>query len=86
MKKILKWLLPSNEKIAGYVADGIADVINNQTEREAQIAKIATLADKFTDYQKFVTEILVDGKISDDEKQQIAEKIAPIIDYIREKI
>lgn len=45
MKKILKLFLPSNKKIAGYAADGIAKAINSQTERESQIAKYAKLAD-----------------------------------------
>lgn len=82
MKKILKLFLPSNKKIAGYAADGIAKAINSQTERESQIAKYAKLADQFTDYQKFVTEILTDGKISEDEEKQIAEKLLPVVEYI----
>lgn len=35
MMTLLKWLLPSNRKLAGYVADGIAKAINSQAEREA---------------------------------------------------
>lgn len=45
MNKILKFFLPSNKKIAGYAAERIAKAINTQTEREAQIAKYAKLAD-----------------------------------------
>ena len=71
-KSIIKIFLPNSKKIAGYAAEKVANAINSQTEREAQIAKIATMADKFTDYQKFVTQILTDGKISDCEKEQIA--------------
>lgn len=63
-KSIIKIFLPNSKKIAAYAAEKVANAINSQTEREAQIAKVATMADKFTDYQKFVTQILTDGKIS----------------------
>lgn len=45
LKKIIKIFLPNSKKIAGYAAESIAKAINSQTEREAQIAKYATLAD-----------------------------------------
>lgn len=35
MMTLLKWIMPSNRKLAGYVADGIARAINTQAEREA---------------------------------------------------
>ena len=82
LKKIIKIFMPNSKKIAGYAAESIAKAINSQTEREAQIAKYAKLADQFTDYQKFVTQILTDGKISDDEKEQIAQKILPVVEYV----
>ena len=81
-KSIIKIFLPNSKKIAGYAAESIAKAINSQTEREAQIAKIATMADKFTDYQKFVTQILTDGRISENEKEQIAQKILPVVEYV----
>ena len=67
-------------------AESIAKAINSQTEREAQIAKIATMADKFTEYQKFVTEILTDGKISQDEVNEIAARLEPLMAYLKELI
>lgn len=82
MNKILRFFLPSNKKIAAYAAERIAKAINTQTEREAQIAKYAKLADQFTDYQKFVTQILIDGKISEDEEKQISEKLLPVVEYV----
>ena len=44
-KSIIKIFLPNSKKIAGYAAEKIANAINSQTEREAQIAKYAKLAD-----------------------------------------
>ena len=82
LKKIIKIFLPNSKKIAGYAAEKVANAINMQTEREAQIAKYAKLADQFTDYQKFVTQILTDGKISENEKEQIAQKLLPVVEYV----
>ena len=67
-------------------AESIAKAINSQTEREAQIAKVAKMADKFTEYQKFVTEILTDGKISQDEVNEIAARLEPLMAYLKELI
>ena len=82
LKKIIKIFMPNSKKIAGYAAESIAKAINSQTEREAQIAKYAKLADQFTDYQKFVAQILTDGRISDEEKEQIAQKLLPVVEYV----
>ena len=86
VKSIIKMFIPNEKKLAKFAADGIANAINSQTEREAQIAKIATMADKFTEYQAFVTRILTDGKISDGEKDEIAVKLEPIMAYLKELI
>lgn len=67
-------------------AESIAKAINSQTEREAQIAKVAKMADKFTEYQKFVTEILTDGKISQEEVDEIAARLEPLMAYLKEII
>ena len=85
-KKLLKLFIPSSDKIAGYASERIALAINNQTEREDQIAKYAKLLDQFTDYQKFVTQILIDGKISDSEKADIVQKLIPVVEYFLEMI
>lgn len=85
-KSLIKMFIPNEKKLAKMAADGIANAINSQTEREAQIAKIATMADKFTEYQAFVTRILTDGKISDDEKDEIAVKLEPLMAYVKDLI
>lgn len=83
MMKVASWFIPNSKKLAGMAADKIAEAINSQTERESQIAKIATMADKFTEYQAFVTRILTDGKISADEKAEITAKLVPLMDYLK---
>ena len=81
-KKIIKMFMPNSKKIAGYAAESIAKAINSQTEREAQIAKYAKLVDQFTDYQKFVTGILVDGKVDQFEIEEISTRLEPIVAYV----
>lgn len=83
LKSILKLFIPNEKKLSMIAAESIAKAINSQTEREAQIAKVATMADKFTEYQKFVTEILSDGKISQDEIDEIAVRLEPIMAYVK---
>ena len=82
LKKLIKIFIPNEKKLSMMAAESIAKAINSQTEREAQIAKYAKLADQFTDYQKFVTQILTDGRISDNEKEQIAQKLLPVVEYV----
>lgn len=73
--------MPSSKKMATYAAEQIAKAVN-QADKEDQIAKYATIADKATEVQKFVVELLVDGKIDEVEQKEIAEKIQPLIDKI----
>ena len=50
LKSILKLFIPNEKKLSMIAAESIAKAINSQTEREAQIAKVAQMADKFTEY------------------------------------
>ena len=86
LKKLIKLFLPNEKKLSMMAAESIAKAINSQTEREAQIAKVAKMADKFTEYQKFVTEILTDGKISQEEVDEIAARLEPLMAYLKEII
>lgn len=81
IKKIVKMLLPSEKKIAEYATEEIAKAINN-SGKEEMIAKYSTIADQITGVQAMVTRILVDGKISEDEKKEIAEKLEPLFRYL----
>ena len=86
LKKLIKIFIPNEKKLSMMAAESIAKAINSQTEREAQIAKVAKMADKFTEYQKFVTEILTDGKISQEEVEEIAARLEPLMAYLKEII
>ena len=77
--------MPSSKKMATYAAEQIANAVN-QAQKEDQIAKYASIVDKATEVQKFVTEILLDGKIDDVEKEDIAKKIEPLMEKMIELI
>lgn len=85
LKSFIKFFMPSSKKMATYAAEQIANAVN-QAQKEDQIAKYATIADKATEVQKFVTSILLDGKIDDVEKEDIAKEIQPLIEKIIELI
>lgn len=74
IKKLIKMLLPNEKKIAEYATEEIAKAIN-ESGKEEMIAKYSKIADQITGVQAMVTRILVDGKISDDEKVEISEKL-----------
>ena len=77
--------MPSSKKMAVYAAEQITKAVN-QAQKEDQIAKYANIADKATEVQKFVTSILLDGKIDDVEKEDIAKKIEPLMEKLIELI
>lgn len=81
MKKLIKWLMPSSKKLSNMAADKIQNAIN-QSGKEDIIAKYATMADSATEIQKWVTELLVDGKIDNIEKSEITEKLQHLIQKV----
>ena len=58
----------------------------NQSGKEDLIAKYASMADSATEVQKWITELLVDGKIDDIEKSEISDKLEPLLKKIVELI
>lgn len=81
MKKLIKWFMPSSKKLSGMAAEKIQSAVN-QSGKEDLIAKYASMADSATEIQKWITELLVDGKIDDMEKSDIAEKLQPLIQKV----
>lgn len=50
----------------------------NESDKAEMIAKCASIASYATDVQKFVSETLLDGKVSDAEAKQVEEKLIPL--------
>jgi hypothetical protein len=84
MKKVIKWIL-SPKKLSKWSADGIQQAINKSRYSE-QIEKYGALADKITAVQKWMTEILKDGKVDDLERSEIESKLLPVFNKLLELI
>lgn len=80
-KTIAKWFMPSPKKLSNMAAEKIQSAVN-QSGKEDIIAKYATMADSATEIQKWITELLVDGKIDDVEKEEISSKLEPLIQKV----
>lgn len=85
LKKILKLFIPSTKKLSTMAAEKIQAAVN-QSGKEDLIAKYASMADSATEIQKWITELLVDGKIDDMEKSEISDKLEPLIKKMVELI
>ena len=77
IKAIIKLFMPSPQKLANMAAEKIQKAVNESNKAE-MIAKCANIAASVTDIQKFVSDTLIDGKISDDETKQVEEKLIPL--------
>ena len=84
-KAIAKLFLPSPEKLSTITADKIADTINT-SEKQDLIAKYASMALDLTSVQEFISNVLKDGNINEDEKKQIASKLEPLFKYLIDQI
>ena len=64
-------------------AEKIQKVVNESNKAEA-IAKCAGIASYATDIQKFVSDTLIDGKVSDEEATQVEQKLVPLFEKVIE--
>lgn len=78
MKKILmKLLIPKPETLAKMAAQTLQKVVNESGKAE-QIAKYGSIADKATEVQKWLTDMLKDGNIDAKEVDDVAAKLEPL--------
>lgn len=82
MKTVIKWFL-SAKKLAKWSADGIQSAVNGSSCTE-QIAKYGEMADRFTEVQKWLTQMLTDGKIDDIERAEIEARLLPLYEKLME--
>ena len=84
-KALAKLFIPSPKKLSTIAADKIADTINT-SEKQDLIAKYASMALDLTSVQEFISNVLKDGNINEDEKKQIASKLEPLFKYLIDQI
>ena len=81
IKAIIKLFMPSPETLAKMASKQIQAAINDCQKGET-IAKCASIAASVTDIQKFVSDTLLDGKVSDAEAKQVEEKLVPLFEKV----
>ena len=83
LKRLIKTFMPSPQTLAKMAAKQIQDAVNGCQKGET-IAKCANIAASVTDIQKFVSDTLLDGKVSDAETKQVEEKLLPLFEKVVE--
>ena len=83
IKAIMKLFMPKPATLAKMAAKQIQDAVNNCQKGET-IAKCANIAASVTDIQKFVSDTLLDGKVSDEEAKKVEEKLVPLFEKVIE--
>ena len=83
IKALMKIFMPKPQTLAKMASKQIQDAVNNCQKGET-IAKCANIAASVTDIQKFVSETLLDGKVSDEEAKQVEEKLVPLFEKVVE--
>lgn len=84
-KLLIKMFMPSAEDIANMATDAVAKFIN-ESGREEAIAKYGTIADEFTKVQAKITSWLKDGKIDEQEKDELRRALIPLADKLVKEV
>lgn len=81
IKRLVMMLVPSPQALANMAAKQIQAAINNSQKADT-IAKCASIAAYATEIQKFVSDMLLDGKVSDEEAKQAEDKLVPLFEKV----
>ena len=83
IKTLIKLFMPSSQTLANMAAEKIQKAVNESNKADT-IAKCASIASSITDIQKFVSDTLIDGKVSDEETKRIEDKLVPLFEKVIE--
>ena len=83
IKTLIKLFMPSSQTLANMAAERIQKAVNESNKADT-IAKCASIASSITDIQKFVSDTLIDGKVSDEETKRIEDKLVPLFEKVIE--
>lgn len=81
IKTLIKMFMPKPATLAKMAARKLQKAVN-ESDKAEMIAKCANIASYATDIQKFVSDTLLDGKVSDDEAKQVEEKLVPLFEKV----
>lgn len=83
IKSLAKMFVPSPRSLANMAAKQIQVAVNESNKAE-MIAKCASIAAYATEIQKFVSDTLLDGKVSDEEAKKAEDKLVPLFEKVIE--
>ena len=83
LKMIVKMFMPKPATLANMASKRIQAAINGCQKAE-MISKCANIASSVTDIQKFISDTLLDGKVSDEETKQVEEKLVRLFEKVIE--
>ena len=83
IKAIMKLFMPKPATLAKMASKRIQEAVNGCSKADT-IAKCAGIAASVTDIQKFVSDTLLDGKVSDEETKQVEQKLVPLFEKVIE--
>ena len=87
IKWILKMLVPSSDKLSVMAAQAVRETINSlPDDRSQKLMKSSQIAAEANKVVEHIAKWLADGKMSDEETQELANALKPLIEKIREKI
>lgn len=81
IKFLIKMFIPSAKSLADMAAEQICNAVNG-TGKEKQISEIMKYVDVLADLQNKIAGLLKDGKLDEEEKQQIANDLEPFIEKL----
>lgn len=87
MKTLLKWLMPSSQKIADYAADAFQKVVNDKlADKKDYIVRGAQISEQVVKVQEYLTKWLADGSMDDEEKAVLSSALKPLVDMVVERL
>ena len=85
--RIAKMLIPDAKQLSVMAAQAVRETINSLPyERSAKLMKSSQIASEANKVVEHIAKWLADGKMSDEETQELANVLKPLLEMIREKI
>lgn len=84
-KAVVKWFIPKPQDLADIVAGAAAEFVNSSNKQDA-IAKFVDKTQPVQEAQVLLAKWLADGKVDEDEKKELAAKLAPVIEELYKKV
>ena len=83
IRMLMKLFMPKPATLAKMASKSVQEAINGSSKAD-MIARCANIAASVTDIQKFISDTLMDGKVSDEETKQVEEKLVPLFEKVVE--